>query len=183
MAVNDSGVAMIKTAFLAIALIALQGVRSVAEDLNMYVCATRPDVALRDYRTLKPVRKLKNDECLVVAEKYKHPKPEYMAVFDSSKKLRAVHKKYVAFGIEGEPTEDEVIAIRIQDALPKNYSKALAKDACFYLRIGVSPSETAQTVEKKLREYNRFGSLNLTAFDLVDLPEKIVRSQMHCVGR
>jgi hypothetical protein len=186
MVVIDSGVAMIKTLTIAIVLAVSPYSAATALPDRYYtesvVCATRPDVSVRDYDTLKIVDTLKKGECMDVAMNVNHPKPEYLAVISSTNRIRVVHKKFVAFVDVRDGRTEEQSTIPQKPILPANYRKALSQRACSYLRVGISPSKAIEYTTEELREYDRFGSLDLTISDLYDLPEKIVRSQMHCVG-
>jgi hypothetical protein len=73
----------------------------VTDDGHVSVCATRPDVAIRDFYTMEIAGQLNPGECMDVVTNVQHPDPtiraQYITVRGGSGKLRLVSKKFVMY--------------------------------------------------------------------------------------
>jgi hypothetical protein len=77
----------------------LRPISRISNDDNISVCATRPDVTIKDFHTLEIAGHLNPGECLDVVTNVQHPnstiRAQYITVRGGSGKLRLVSKKFV----------------------------------------------------------------------------------------
>lgn len=91
----------------------LQSVSQGLNDSHISVCATRPDIAIRDFYTMEIAGQLNPGECMDVVTSVQHPdstiRAQYITVRGGSGKLRLVSKKFVMYGSSGSDEVDRGI--------------------------------------------------------------------------
>jgi hypothetical protein len=128
-----------------------------------YVCSTRQNVAIRDFRTMQQVGELNKGECMEIDETVTSRNPEYMAVRGISGKLRLISKKFVVY--------KNTTNVR----LSKNYDHL----ACQSLRNGMSLRQTALLIAGDIRQ--EVGEDELSNEQLGEVVKKILWKNAYCL--